>query len=666
MCGINGLISKNKDLTFSPNLLKKMNDAIRHRGLDDEGYLIFSNSRVEIFYGEDTAELVINANNSYSPKASISESSHKCSLMLGHRRLSIIDLSASGHQPMCNEDKLIWIVFNGEIYNYIELRNELINFGYILKSESDTEVIIKSYERWGFDCVNHFNGMWSFAIFDIKKMILFLSRDRFGVKPLYYYNDSNYLAFSSEIKALVQLPFIQKSINNKVAFEYLAFGWQSSSEETFFKEIFELEPSYNLILNLNTGHINKYKYFELNWNKSYCKFNENTFHEYSGVIKNKIIEAVDLRLRSDVPVGSCLSGGIDSSTIVCIINFLISNKKIAQVGPLQKVFTASYPGNSLDESKWAKLVVDSTQSSWFLTYPKKNEFLDDVEKLIYIQDYPFVSSSVYAQYRIMKLANENGIKVLIDGQGGDELFAGYKAYYRALYFELFRNKDLKQLVYEFNNLKYSPITLSEAIIGIAKNFGVKYIPNLFIQFAAKKYSNIYGLISNNLKNNFKDKLSCIKERGFSSLNSMLYEYLVGINLKSLLRYEDRNSMAFSIEARTPFADDIELINYVFSIPSSYKIHNGWSKSLLREAIKGLVPDDIRFRKDKIGFATPEKEWISEMKDLFFDYLDDDLKYYINVDFLKNNWYDILLRQPNNDSTPLWRFINFAIWKKKFI
>lgn len=650
MCGILGIWSCNEYFSLSEfEIFQNCIKTLRHRGPDDEGYLAVDTEKGDIF--------------NLSPNE-INKFSHKANLFLSHCRLSIIDLSGSGHQPMSNEDKSIWIVYNGEIYNFRELREELKKSGHIFISNTDTEVIIHSYEEYGFECVNKFNGMWAFAIYDRNKNILFLSRDRFGVKPLYYYFDKKYFAFASEIKALLLLPFYKKEINYSALFEYLVIGSEEYEKEGFFKKIYELKPSFNILLELKENRLKEWQYYFLKYKEDWEDFNIQEFIGYKNVLKELIFNAVKLRLISDVPVGSCLSGGIDSSSIVVVIGEILKKENIEQIGERQKVFTASYRNEEIDETIWAKIVADKVKADWFITYPDEDELFKELDDLIYYQEIPFGSLSIYAQYKVMKLAKEKGVKVLLDGQGGDELFSGYPGCYPNFFLELLWKKKYKILYRELLNVKNSPVkfnylflqTLKKIIGGIIpENF--YYLVNLYpLKFLKKEF----------IKENIS-AFSKLKESISKSLNQHLYNLITAKtfkNLKTVLKYEDRNSMRFSIEARVPFSDDINLIEYVFKIPPVYKIHNGYSKYILRESLKGILPEEIIKRSDKIGFVVPEVNWFKKKENSIIEII----KNCTSLNFLID--YEKLLNEIKSgkiylESFVLWRFLNAILWYEKF-
>ena len=655
MCGITGIFSfKGK---IENDWIKGMTDTLIHRGPDDEGYLAINTETKEIGHlmGPDSkvAGQRVETFNKFT------------NLFLGHRRLSIIDISPSGHQPMSNRDKTIWIVYNGEIYNYLELREELKTLGYEFKTNTDTEVLLAAYEQWQDECLSRFNGMWSFVIYDTRENVLFGARDRFGVKPFYYYADRNYFAFASEIKALINLAVVKREINPKAVFDYLFLGMNEHEDEGFFKDILELQPSFAFYYSLSTNTMKKWRYYSLDYVDKWENLDKKRLDRYVDETRELLFNAVSLRLRSDVPIGSCLSGGIDSSAIVCLINLMLGKKNINQIGEAQKVFTASYDGRTIDESKWAKVVVDRTKTSWYRTFPKSSQLIEDVEDLVYTQDIPFGSTSIYSQYKVMKLASDNGIKVLLDGQGGDELFTGYTLYYDTFFIEMLKAFAIGGFVRELRNLENSPVDLKNLLFDLIKLFYRMLIPSstraliLMMRRKENNYLNIDFLNEN------RDRLHIARGKPTTSLNKMLYKYISELSLKSLLRYEDRNSMRFSIEARTPFSDDLDLIEYVFQIPSSYKIYCGWSKYLLRASTKGVLPEEIRLRKDKIGFATPEYDWLNEMKADFRAYITDDLKDFLEVAKIQRDWDMLVRKQTQLGITELWGFINFAVWKKVY-
>ncbi|MBE8540573.1 asparagine synthase (glutamine-hydrolyzing) [Geoglobus acetivorans] len=653
MCGIAGIAGKdlNKQWIFT------MAESLKHRGPDDEGYLLVNTDK-KIFEERGGRDSKI-------PLKCIEESvNFDVDLVLGHRRLSILDPTPAGHQPMKYEkDRVVWIVYNGEIYNYLEIKEELKRKGYEFKTDSDTEVVLAAYLEWGFDCVKKFNGMWAFVIYDPENNILFGSRDRFGIKPLYYTRGRNFFVFASEIKAILALPFIKRTVNESVLYDYLIFGVLEHTNETFFSGIYKLLPSHSFVYYIKKNELKIFKHYRLKYCSELSKFSEKEFKEYRDNVKSRIFRAIELRLRSDVPVGTCLSGGIDSSSIAVVINSILKRKKVPQIGKKQKVFTAYYSGEPMDESKYAEKVVESIGAEWYRVAPTAEDLLKDLLDLVYYQEEPFISTSMYSQYRVMRLAKENGIKVLLDGQGGDELFAGYKIFYGAYFLDLLKNLKIWTLMKELRNLRNSPVDLKDLITQVSRIIFAKVIPS------ALKWTIVRRMYPE-MKYINKDFLSKFKYRDYTreitstSLNEICYQWFTKHNLQQLLRYEDRNSMAHSIEARVPFSDDTELIEYVFMIPGTYKIHRGWSKFILREALSDLLPAEIKKRTDKVGFETPEKIWLSKMSDeikKLINYKNP----YIDTEKLVADYDTLVANLPNRGLNALWRLINTILWMKVF-
>jgi asparagine synthase (glutamine-hydrolysing) len=653
MCGIAGF--GGIGIKVEPQWIQKMTDTLRHRGPDDEGYLAVNISPPGVFHliGKD----------SKVPGQSLEKFKQPVQFFFGHRRLSILDPTPAGHQPMSNKDENIWIVYNGEIYNYLELREILRQMGYGFCTNTDTEVLLSAYDCWGEDCLEKLDGMWSFVIYDKKKNILFGARDRFGIKPLYYYHDRGYFAFASEIKALLTLPFIQRVINPEVVFDFLVFSGLDFVEESFFKGIFALQPSHAFTYDIAGGNLKKRKYFTLTFREQWESFNEQKSRVHIQRVKDLVFEAVRLRLRSDVPVGSALSGGIDSSSIVCVIYQLMSAGNHLPVGDRQKVFTAGFPGRSEDESSWAKCCGEHARAQWFMTVPRPAEFAHDLEDIAYYQDTPVPLPSVYSQYRVMQLARQKGVKVLLDGQGADELFTGYTLYYIVLFYQYLTHLELKTFTREIKHMRNAPLDKKALISQLLKQVRRRIVPTPLIRKYRMKQSSHHCFIEKKFWEQHKERFKLLEVRDFTSLNTMLYEYFTRQKLGNLLKYEDRNSMRFSIESRTPFADYLPLIEYVFQIPGVYKIHNGWSKYLLREAMKDIIPEKIRLRTDKKGFSTPEVEWLTQLKDPLSDYLTDDLEEFVEVSLVKKQLHQGIEEASYESIRTLWNIIGLAVWKR---
>lgn len=524
------------------------------------------------------------------------------SISMGNRRLAIIDLSIKGHQPMSNEKETIWITYNGEIYNYIELKNILISKGHIFKSNSDTEVIIHAYEEYGFDFVKYFNGMWAFCIYDKEKKILVLSRDYFGIKPLYYYSDKNKFIFSSMIGSIL-LHQINYKPNEKKILEFLVHSLEDIDDSTFFENIFKVPTDNLLIYHLQQKNLEYYKWYERNKESIYSDPQQ---------IKDLFMDSVKLRTISDVPIGCCLSGGIDSSIITSLLDKYL-NQEIWS-------FTFSIPNSKYDESKYITEIEKYIKIKKHIITMNSNDFINDFNDFILTQEEPVTGLTVYAQYLVMKLAHSNNIKVLLDGQGGDELFAGYPYYFCYYYYELL--KEFKLLTF-----------LKESLLYIKNYKNILPFKMLFFMFLpekVKKYSytkripwfNADLLDEYDVKNSRWNKMT---------LKDALFQSLYKTEIPHLLKWEDKNSMRWSIESRPPYLDP-RLVNFSLNIPSNLKIRNGETKYVIKNLFKEYLPTMILNRKDKIGFVAPADELFREPNVVNF------VKKIFNSDSFKNRKY----------------------------
>ncbi len=599
MCGIAGQYCLDKKAP-DEHLLAEMSERLTHRGPDGSGTHIRGNAG------------------------------------LVHRRLAIIDLSDDGLQPMTSEDGTLWIVFNGEIYNYPELREELLAKGHHFHSHSDTEVILHSYEEWGADCLGRFNGMWAFAILDEKKDELFCARDRFGIKPFYYTVVDGSFLFASEIKALLAHPGVGTRPDDATLGTYLAWGVQDHSDRTMFDGILQLKPAYAMLV-APTGPQPPFQYWVVTVNPEIRSQKPDEI--VATELLDKLTDATRIHLRSDVAVGTCLSGGIDSSTLTALINTLIRNEAPASVGDRQKTFSVVFPDTRFDESRYIDEIVSVTGVDAHRTEPVPDQLWDDIGRLVYMQDEPFGSLSIYAQYCVMRLAKEQ-VKVVLDGQGADELLAGYLAYEASYVRGLWRS--------------YWGTALREMAGSLYHHF--KFFNKAPVELRVRKKR--------------RDLLKCQDakiHRYDGSLDIVLYRELTSTNLPALLHYEDRNAMAFSIESRVPFLD-YRFVEYVASLPLDQKIRGGVTKIALRNAIRGIVPESIRCRMDKMGFVTPEEVWMKEdLRPFVLDVLSSSTfagRNYWNADAVIKN-YLAFLDGKSRYSPEVWRIVCTELWLRQF-
>jgi asparagine synthase (glutamine-hydrolysing) len=557
---------------------------------------------------------------------------------LVHRRLAIIDLSPDGLQPMTNEDSSLWLVFNGEIYNFVELREELAKKGHTFYSKSDTEVILHAYEEWGHDCLARFNGMWAFALWDERKQELFCARDRFGIKPFYYTTVGGSFLFASEIKALLVHPDAGNTPDDKMLCTYLAWGVQDHCRRTMFDGILQIEPGHALIVTRD-GIQPPFRYWGVKVNPE-IRGTEND-DVIAAHLRELLLEAARIHLRSDVAVGTCLSGGIDSSTLVVLINTLIRSEAPESVGARQKTFSVVFSDKKFDESRYIDEVVAATGVDADRTEPAPDQLWEDIDRLVYLQDEPFGSLSIYAQYCVMRLAAKK-VKVVLDGQGADELLAGYLGYQGSYIRDLLRT--------------YQWVTALSEIVGSLKEHR-DFFHSAWQQLHVRKTRR--GL------------LKCIPEtidRYQGTLDEVLHRELLSTNLPALLHYEDRNSMGFSLESRVPYLD-VRLAGYIASLPLSQKIRAGVTKVSLRRAIRGKIPESVRCRRDKMGFVTPEECWMKTGLRPFM------LEIFSSKSFKSRPYWDAdavaqdylaFLDGRSTYSPEIWRIACAELWMRKFI
>lgn len=661
MCGIAAIVSKG---ISSANLLKKMTDIIRHRGPDDEGFYLSDNdSNWKILGGEDTPSNVLNSEIPYTPQYNITQNADiKFRVGLGHRRLSILDLSPAGHNPISYDNNRYWMTYNGEVYNYIELREELRGKGYSFKTDTDTEVVMAAYAEWGTDCLHRFNGMWSFIIYDQEEDTIFATRDRFGIKPLYYWvSPDNDLCFASEIKQFTVLPGWDAKVNAQKAYDFLIYSLLDHSDETMFKGVYHVPPGGFFKAKVKETDIAPAKKIPITkWYELIPGKWEGSFEKATQEFSNLFNDSVKLRLRADVEVGSCLSGGLDSSSIVCTMNGILKERG---ANHLQKTFSACSHHDKYDERKWMDIVTSHTKVDANYVYPDFKSFMNTSAQLIWQQDEPYQSNSILFQWSVFKSAAENNITVMLDGQGADEQLAGYKGFFKARFSNLFKQLRFQRFFNEYN--------ATSKIHGIGKKFIYNSIRNAVVPKRLLNKMRTEGITTPAWLNT--DQLKCSTDHPYELINpgvSNVRDYsisnITSLNLQKLLHWEDRNSMAHSIEARVPFLDH-RLVEFVISLPEQYKISDGITKRILRESMAGVLPDAICNRMDKIGFIAPEEIWVkNESTEVFRNKLFkaiENSRGIINEEILKD--FDGMLEGEKPFKYTYWRIISFVEWMDAF-
>lgn len=616
MCGISGIIHLNGQ-PVPEQSLKTMMRAMKHRGPNDDG--LFSENGVG----------------------------------LGFVRLSILDLSAAGHQPMFSPNERYVLIFNGEVYNYIELRQELIGKGYHFRTGTDTEVILAAYQEWGEAMLHRFNGMWALVIYDRRDKKVFAARDRYGVKPFFYALDGERILFGSDIRSITAILGRKPTPDQETLFNFLAFNRTDQNDGTFLQEVKKLDHGHCFHLNLAPGAPAAEKIFRpRKWYDIRKEIKEpfKNPEEY----REMFASAIGLRLRSDVPVGVCLSGGLDSSSIVSVLLQDFQKKDL-------NTFSAVYgSGQNGDESSFIDLYKGQVQNMYY-TRPDENSLLADLDDLALAQYEPVPSSSTYAQYRVMKLAAEH-VVVTLDGQGADEALAGYHYFFGFHFKNLLRQGRLAALASEMAHYYGKHQSL----------YGIKSL--VFFLLPAYLRTQVRVMEKGYLDPDFfqanAQRSNVITEDlyGSRSLQEALINHFE-FKLEHLLKWEDRNSMWFSLEARVPFLD-YRLVERTLALPDDMIIRKGMTKNILREAMKGTLPEAIRMRRDKVGFETPEAEWFR--KPVFQKYITDLIH---SEPFISRGIMDIKkvhgiyqkhLAREGNYSREIWKWIHLDKWYNQFI
>ncbi len=636
MCGIIGYISQTKKI--ETNLFYKSFLKQRHRGPDDEGF-VFENNEHKLEFLKS-----IDSHNDCKELRDITNVENS-KFILGHNRLSIIDLSSNGHQPMLYKN--IIISFNGEIYNYIELKNELISLGYKFKTSTDTEVLLMAFYHWGIECFNKLNGMWAAAFYDTSTKKMILTRDRFGVKPLYYYHQSDAFIFASEAKTLLPLMQQTPKVNKDVVLNYIKYMKLDYSNETFFENIFSLPAGSYLVYENNKVCIEKY------WNLAYDK-KDIDYTDAKKKLGLLLKESVSLRLRSDVGVGALLSGGLDSSSIVGLCSKEM-NRNIES-------FSAVFDDKSFSECDNIKKTEKLLDLNVNYIKPKENDFIDDLDDFIYSLDFPVKSMSPYAQYSIYKHIHKNSsVKVLLNGQGADEILGGYnshKSFYLASLLQTFNFQVMRKEINILNkDFSFSKRNLIKDAMKIL-------LRNKFGNQIKQKYQ--YKIFNN--ESDYDVIQTYAKYENSDIYNNKLLSDLTETTLPEYLRYEDRNSMRFSLESRLPFLD-YRVVEFSFSIPNSFKYNIGRTKRVLRDSMKPYISEDIYSDKRKLGFVTPQEIWQKECLEKCIDDVFLDIKKNGIFDFLdKNEIYKIYEEYKNSrfhDYGFIWRIFYLYKWKNIF-
>ena len=591
---------------------------------------------------------------------------------MGHRRLAIIDLDERSAQPMVSTSGRSWIVFNGEIYNYKELRSELIERGHHFRTDGDTEVILAAWEEWGEDCLRRFVGMFAFVIYDHETARVFAARDNFGIKPLYFWRQGRSIAFASEIKQFMQLPGFDARMNEARVYDFLVSGLVGQTNETTFAGVNHVRAGHSLLINLRSNdpwnNIEPKRWYHLPEPGSI----KLSMDEATEKFYDLFVNSVGIHLRADVTVGSCLSGGLDSSAIVATMARLLGDA--GRNGGIHTI-SSCFEEKEVDERQYIKEVVRSTGAKSTFVFPRWQDLPSQIERISWHQEEPFGSTSIYAQWCVFQEAGREGLKVMLDGQGADEQLAGYHGVFQVYMAQLIREKRWSDFLLTAMGRKRhhgQPLLpqLGPVLGDRLHNFlSRKFAPQR--SGAAVPYPQFIASDAFPQADRAKPPYMIAMERdGLTSLETVgdLCRALTQtINLPVLLHFEDRNSMAHSVEARVPFLDH-RLVDFTIGLGSEHKVVHHLTKTILRRAMRGTVPDKILTRQDKLGFPAPEEIWFKgPLKGWVQGRLEESLaqlKGLIDPDGVRTLARQILDGERPFDNT-LWRIIQLGIWRQVF-
>jgi asparagine synthase (glutamine-hydrolysing) len=520
-------------------------------------------------------------------------------IAFGHRRLSIIDLSQAASQPMADREERFVVTYNGEIYNYREVRAELARLGVAFRSQSDTEVLLEAYKRWGVDCLERLNGMFAFALFDRPRGKLFCARDRFGEKPFLYAFGPDLFAFASEYKSLLQHPAVSLEYDERrlVRAAHNPGTALDGDRQTVFNQVRQLLPGEAMEVDVRSLEHKVWRYWRIEAAPVRRDLPE---AEAFAQFRSLLTDSVRIRMRSDVPLGSCLSGGLDSSSIVCLARELVGEDADYHT------FTGRFPGTSADEWRYAEEVATHARVTTHCVEPTVDGFLEELPEFMWHNELPVGGSSQYAQWCVFRLARQCGVTVLLDGQGADELLGGYEQYFIRYVEALRENDEGRRLAEELPRIRERyPLALVPPARGLRDRLPLSVRHWLSGRLGVGT-SILYGMSLRSASEVAREN-ELPRKPGFGALANALEQDSFGRYLTTLLRYGDRNSMAHSREVRLPFCDH-RIAEFVFSLPSHFLMGEVQTKRLLRESMKGVLPEAVRTRWNKQGFRPPQELW----------------------------------------------------------
>jgi len=582
-------------------------------------------------------------------------------LALVHTRLSIIDLSSSGKQPFESADGRWLMVYNGEIYNYLEIRQQLLALGAQFTSDSDTEVLLWAWRTWAFGALEKLRGMFAFIVVDLDEKKMTVVRDAFGIKPLYYQSSASSLSFASEVPALQKLSTVKSSMNHQVAFEFLKTGRYDNSNKTFIEDVLSLAPGHYLEIDLSNPPklVSPVRWFE----RPSATERSLSFSDACNSVRERLRESVRIHLRSDVPLGVALSGGLDSSVLTALVRDLEPDAEI-------QTFSFISPGSDSDESRWSGRVSRHLRTTHHEVSIAATQVAIDIEDVIRTQGEPFGSLSAYAQYAVYREADFRGLKVILDGQGGDEVFAGYFGYLEFRLRSLLKSGQLSAaitLVREWSKYPRHSMALGlKSLLATYLTGKGRSLANAFVgRDRTPEWVNKHNFSKFDINTESTPTYGypIVEQSGDRELTKRLSEALFSGELVSLLRHSDRSSMRWSVESRVPYLD-LDVLSLAQSLPEQFLLSpTGETKSILRHAMKDLLPAEVLFRRDKVGFEAPDLQWLRQMSNRAA-VLTEGLE---SIPWIDKQVVDQRLQEVLDGESPyshtFWRLINLAKWYK---
>lgn len=663
MSGITGLASVKaplQDFSF-PSELLRLGSKLSHRGPDSEGLLLVSAE----------GELANLATPRTRPQevqklglASADKAQGNWQIGLGHQTLITWLPDPQAHQPLGVAEGQVWASLDGEIYNAADLRTELSKLGASFRTEADAEVVAWAWVQWGESFVNRLEGNWALLVYDRQKQVLFGSRDRFGVKPLYYLWNEHTLVLASEAKALYDFPGFEYKINRGAAFEYVVTGVLDKDQYTLVQGINEMPPGNSMTLSLATGIFKFWPYYALGYQPDYETFSEEKFRKYAQKVRRVLSRGVEARAYHGGDIAHAVSGGLDSSALACMTKKVYEDHAYEQgeKQPEMNLFTLVNQKNKKQDGRLAEEVAQKIGANWNAVEINDPEFVAQLENLVYQMDWPVLSTSAFSHYKLLKEVRSKGFRIVMDGQGADFLFAGYDRHFRMFMRELVNQGAwvpfLSNFLVSNNSFASKGNMLAHAFAALKGKFLTKYTGRPIKKDTYREFSYLRDEFWSRYS-----KRSIVNKPG--SLNTMLWQEFTGHALKTHLRVIDRAASLAGVEARLPYADDHHLVEYIFKLSSVYKVRHGLSKIMLRAAVGDNLPNKVLWRRDKSRMVSPHIQWMRDNKELVKSYFDRHTRDIIDVKRINADFDRLVQSNDREAQERLWRLVNLAIWRKVY-